>query len=71
MKQTTLKYARRFPTSSAAVVFNDNLPGWLQGRFTVNELSGWEQLMNYVLPIQADQVLSMEERSMSLMFCFD
>jgi len=56
VKQTTFKYARRFPTKAEAVAFNDDLPGWLQGGFTVIELSGWEQLTNYVLPIQVEQI---------------
>jgi len=71
VKQTTLEYARRFPTKAAAVTFSGELPGWLQGRFTVKELSGWEQLMNCVSPIQAEQALSMEDGPLGLMFCFD
>ena len=71
VKQTTLEYARRFPTKAAAVAFCGELPGWLQGRFTVKELSGWEQLMNCVSPIQAEQALSMEDGPLGLMFCFD
>ena len=71
VKQTTLKYARRFPTKEAAMAFKDGLPGWLQGRFTVKELSGWEQLMNCVSPIQVEQALSMEGGPLGLMFCFD
>lgn len=71
VKQTSLKYARRFPTKEAAAAFNDELPGWLHGRFTVKELSGWEQLTNCVPPIQVEQTLSMEDGPLGLMYCFD
>jgi len=72
VKQTTLKYARRFPTKEAAMAFKDGLPGWLQGRFIVKEMSGWEQLTNCISPIiQAEQELSMEDGPLGLMFCFD
>ena len=72
VKQTTLKYARRFPTKEAAMAFKDGLPGWLQGRFIVKEMSGWEQLTNCISPIiQAEQELSMEGGPLGLMFCFD
>ena len=72
VKQTTLKDARRFPTKAAAMAFNDGLPDWLQGRFIVKEMSGWEQLTNCISPIiQAEQELSMEGGPLGLMFCFD
>lgn len=71
VKQTDLKYARRFPTREAAKTFNDDLPDWLRDRFSVKEISGWDRLVCGIPPIQTEEVFLMDSGPLGLIFCFD
>lgn len=71
VKQTDMKYARRFPTKIAAEDFNAELPEWLSGRFSVVEVSGWKQFTNDVSPLKPEYQFSMGKTPLGLVFCFD
>lgn len=71
VKQTDLKYARNFPAQEAAEMFNDNLPEWLRGRFSVKKIIGWEQLISGMPQVQTEETFSMDGGPLGLIFCFD
>lgn len=67
VKQTDLKYARRFPSREAAEDFNAGLPTWLVGRFAVKEVSGFEQCI-YAMYGDNEMECSMDNPPLGLMF---
>lgn len=68
VKQTALKYARRFSSREAAEGFHAELPTWLKGRFSVKKVSDYERLIHSVF---AEPEYSMELFPLGLMYCFE